>query len=323
MKKRRKKKQSIVNWPFVLISAAVLSAAAIITMAGHLSFPSWVPTWTQVGDKLDELKEEYNIPSNDKTLRVHFINVNRGESVLLEYGGKNALIDSGSADSADKVISYLNGRGVVSLDLVVVSTPTPDRIGAMNRVVDIYDVDRIVMPKTSDESAILSQEYTDMLLSINRKGIKIQFMEAGDSVKLGTLKLFAVAPTGEFSSIENSSLVLKAEHGDDSFLFTGDMQNQSQKATLQRGFDVSADVIKVANYGSEEAFSEEFIEKVSPKIAVVSPKKDASADYADRTIAALEGIGAAVYRTDTCGDVVIVSDGRELDVKTEKDGQNG
>ena len=88
--KRRKKKKGSVNWGFVIVMSLILSVASIITMADHLSLPSFVPTWGEVGEKLDDFKDDiastYDIPSmkNDKELKVHYIDVGQGDSMLIQ-----------------------------------------------------------------------------------------------------------------------------------------------------------------------------------------------------------------------------------------------
>ena len=323
--KKKKKKKGSINWRFVITMSLILSIASIITMADYLSFPSFIPTWEDVGNTLDDIKDnladDYGIPSlkNDKELTVHYVDVGQGDSILIQYDGKNALVDSGDVSATDEIISYLNGHSVSRIDLLIVSHPDSDHIGAMSKIVDNFDIGDIYMPPLSDELTPTTNVYTNLLLAISRKGLKISLAEAGDTIKFGDLIFNCVAPQGEFASTNNSSIAFKLEYGETSFLFTGDMEKESERSTLQKKYDVSADVLKVAHHGSDSSTIEAFLEAVSPKYAIISVGKDNKYKHpSEEVVEALNQKGITVYRTDLDGDIVIVSDGKELAITTQK-----
>ncbi len=325
MANRKKKNKSLVNWRFVIIASIILSLAAIITMADFLSLPSFVPTWDEVGDTLDGIKNDivsnYDLPvTNDKELQVHYIDVGQGDSILIRYDGKNALIDSGDTNATDEVMGYLNANSVSKIDVLIVSHPDSDHIGSMSEIIDNYDIGEIYMPPLSEDLVPTTNVYTNMLLSISQKGLKITLKEAGDKpIKFGDLEFECVAPEGEFASTNNSSLALRLVYGETSFLFTGDMEKTSEKSTLQKGHNVSADVLKVAHHGSSSSTTAKFLDAVTPEYAVISvgegnrykhPSEDVVKELSDR--------GIKIYRTDLDGDIVFISDGKQLDVRTQK-----
>ena len=325
MANKKKKNKSLVNWRFVIVASVILSLAAIITLADYFTLPSFEPTWDEVGDTLDEIKNDiasnYDLPvTNDKELQVHYIDVGQGDSILLRYGGKNALIDSGDVNATNEVMSYLNANSVSKIDVLIVSHPDADHIGSMSEIIDNYDIGEIYMSPLSEDLVPTTNVYTNMLLSISQKGLKINLREAGDKpIKFGDLEFECVAPEGEFASKNNSSLALRLVYGETSFLFTGDMEKESEKSTLQRGYNVSADVLKVAHHGSSSSSIEKFVDAVAPKYAIISVGKDNRYKHpSQEVIERLSEKGIKVYRTDLDGDIVVVSDGKQLDVTTQK-----
>ena len=324
-KKKKKKKQSLVNWRFVIIASLILSVAAIITMADYLSLPSFIPTWDEVGDTLDDITQNiadnYDIPElkNDKELKVHYIDVGQGDSILIQYDGKNALIDSGDTGAANEVIGYLNATAVSRIDVLIISHPDSDHIGSMSKIIDNYDIGAVYMPPLSVDLVPTTNVYINMLTSIAQKGLKIELKEAGDTIKFGDLKFNCVAPQGDFASLNNSSIAFKLTFGETSFLFTGDMEKASEKSTMIKHYDVSADVLKVAHHGGDSSTIEAFLEAVSPKIAVISVGEGNKYGHPDLSVLeALIEKGVDIYRTDLEGDIVIVSDGKQLEVITQK-----
>ena len=60
-----------------------------------------------------------------------------------------------------------------------------------------------------------------------------------------------LAPNGDdYSSANNYSIVIKLTYGSNTFLFTGDAESISESEILDKGFNVSADVLKVGHHGS-------------------------------------------------------------------------
>jgi competence protein ComEC len=53
-----------------------------------------------------------------ENLTAHFIDVGQGDSILLQFNGKNVLIDGGTQEMGPRVETYLRNHGVSSLDLL-------------------------------------------------------------------------------------------------------------------------------------------------------------------------------------------------------------
>ena len=324
-KKRKKKKHSVVNWKFVFVTSIILSICVIITMADYFTLPSFVPTWDDVKEGAEDLVQnvagDYDIPiiQDEKELRVHYIDVGQGDSILIQYDGKNALIDAGISSKMQTVDEYLQNNAVEKIDVLIVSHPDSDHIGGMSGIIDRYDIGEIYMPPVSEDLVPTSKVYINMLTSISTKGLQITLKEAGDKIPFGNLEFICVAPEGEFSSLNNSSLCLRLVHGENSFLFTGDMEKSSERVTLQKGYDVSATVLKVGHHGASGSSTEAFLDAVSPEYAVISVGEGNRYDHPNESVLkALEERKIKIYRTDWNGNVVIVSDGVDLAITTQK-----
>lgn len=325
MANKKKKKHSVVNWKFVVVASIILSICVIITMADYFTLPSFVPTWDEVKEGTENLVQNvasnYDIPiiQDDKDLRVHYIDVGQGDSILIQYDGKNALIDAGISSEMFTVSEYLQNNAVEKIDVLIVSHPDADHIGGMSGIIDRYDIGEIYMSPISDDLVPTSKVYINMLTSISKKGLQITLKKAGDKIPFGGLEFLCVAPEGEFSSLNNSSLGLKLVHGENSFLFTGDMEKSSEKATLQKGYDVSATVLKIAHHGSSSSSIGAFLDAVSPEYAVISVGDGNRYNHPnDPTLKALTERKIKIYRTDWDGNVVVVSDGVDLAITTQK-----
>lgn len=97
-------------------------------------------------------------------------------------------------------------------------------------------------------------------------------------------------------------------------MFTGDAQSQAENdfCDIAAGINTDVDVLKVAHHGSEGSSTERFLNKVRPEYAVISvgqnsytsPSGDTSHPH-QKALDRLAAVGAAVFRTDTAGDIVL------------------
>ena len=120
----------------------------------------------------------------------------------------------------------------------------------------------------------------------------------------------------EVKNTNNSSIVLRLVFGNNSFLFTGDIYKSIEKEIVDRGLEIEADVLKVGHHGSKTSSAEEFLEKVSPEVAVISSGKDNTYGHPHQEVLeTLDKYGITVLRTDTEGDIKIISNGKNIEIK--------
>jgi len=76
--------------------------------------------------------------------------------------------------------------------------------------------------------------------------------------------------------------------------------------TMVRRWILKAHVLEVGHHGAEDVTTEEFLEAVSPGIAVVSVDEDDFWGYPSaRVLERLKKAGVKMYRTDRDGDIVL------------------
>ena len=141
----------------------------------------------------------------------------------------------------------------------------------------------------------------------------------GDSFTLGSATVTFVGPVQQSEKSENNnSLVLRIDHGSQSFLFTGDAEKEAESAMVSKGANVKANVLKVAHHGSKSSSSASFLRAVSPQIAVISVGSNSYGHPTSKVIEALQKVGAQVLRTDEVGSIIMKSDGESITQSTTK-----
>lgn len=256
-----------------------------------------------------------NAELSDDNLQVHFISVGQGDSELIKLPtGENVLIDSGDTYAAETLLSYLREQGVEEIDMAVTTHPHSDHIGSMQKVIENFKVDKILMPDRDYDSLV----YTNLLYSIDENNVERIVAKYGDEFDEGNAHFEILGPIKEYDEVNDSSVVLMMTYGDNKFLFTGDQESDAEKDVISMGYDLNADVLKVGHHGSNTSSCQEFIDAVRPSIAVIEVGEGNKYGLPkDDIIMRIARSGATVYRTDKSGNIVVSSDGKKLYVRTD------
>lgn len=259
----------------------------------------------------------------DDEAAVCFIDVGQGDCELIRTKNCNILIDCGEEEKADEVIGFIRCSGVERLDYVIATHPHSDHIGGMYRILESFDVGTVILPKIPRSAEPETLFYSKMLNTIKNRGINREYSAAGKIYTLGeNASLEIISPIyDEYEELNNFSIVARLMHGANTFLFTGDAESLAELDILDNGIDVSADVLKVAHHGSAGANSKAYLEKVRPKIAVIGVGSDNSYGHPHKDVLKrLAQVGCdEIYTTAADGNIVIISDGASLRVRTEEE----
>ena len=251
-------------------------------------------------------------------MSVHFINVGAADGMYINCGDVNVVIDAGDFTLTNTALEYLERQGVHKLDLAICSHPHLDHIGGMPDILRKMKVDRFIMPILPDNILPVTKSYNDILDVLQSKSIKVEQPIAGDTFSIGEMKFEIFAPLNDYDNVNNYSVVVKVSFGKVSFLFTGDAQEESEHDMLSKGYDLSADVLKVGHHGSKTSTSGEFLKKVSPKYAVISSAPEPHGHPHKVIVNRLTDAKVNVLRTDTEGTIVCTTDGENIKVTTEQ-----
>lgn len=261
---------------------------------------------------------DFSSCADSSPFSMHVIDVGKADSILIECGGKYMLIDGGTTDAGSTVTAYLKRRGVKTLDLVVNTHPDADHIGGLSEVLNNYTVSRYLSPSLPKSLIPDSDEYADMQKALKENGITEEHPSAGDVIMLGDLKIEILGPVSVGSDTNNNSIVMKLTYGETTFLLEGDAEKEEETTLLESGENLFANVLKVGHHGSSGATTKKFLSEVLPQYAVISVGSDSNELPKLEVLERLTDIGAAIYRTDTNGTVIFLSDGKSITVNTEK-----
>ena len=120
------------------------------------------------------------------------------------------------------------------------------------------------------------------------------------------------------TDVNEASVTLALREGSFSAILTGDLGEEGEQMILEKEQDIgSFTILKAGHHGSATSGSEAWLQKIRPKITLISCGRDNSYGHPHRgTLERLEAIGSKVWRTDRCGAIRIKSDGKKLWIRS-------
>lgn len=256
------------------------------------------------------------LEQDKQPLKVHFINVGQGDSMLIETpGGKNVLIDGGPPKAGKVVVSYLEKRNIQSIDLMIATHPDFDHIGGLPEVMENISVKHIV----ETGKFHLTKTYATYAATVFVKQIPFTVAKKGDRIDIDPLLQIEILNSSSDTKDNNpSSLALKLTYDEVDVLLLADVE-KAQEKTIMKQTDVSAEIIKIAHHGSNTSSSAHFLEEAQPEIAILTYSKENDFGHpAPRVINELQSLTSLIYSTAVFGNIVIESDGKDYVVFPEK-----
>lgn len=213
-----------------------------------------------------------------------FLDVGQGLSVFIATRRHTLLYDTGPAwpsfSTGEAVVApYLKSRGVANLDMLIVSHTDNDHAGGADGVLRHVGARQLLGGEAFDAAGRRFEACRD-----GRQWV-------WDGVRFEILH--PAAPLRRAGN--NASCVLKITAGGRSLLLTADIEKAAERKLLNDG-RVASEVMLVPHHGSRTSSAPAFIDKVSPRFAVVTsgyrnsfgfPKEDIIQRYRDRGIRVL------------------------------------
>ena len=274
--------------------------------------PTEVPTDTPTPETTPE---ETATPTPEPTkeageMKVHFLDVGQGLSILVQSDGQTMIYDGGDKSTSSFVVSYLQKQNVTTIDYLISSHYDSDHMAGLIGCLNAFDVKNVISSDYEHDSKL----YQSFIQTVADKGLPMQHPAVGTEFSFGSGSFQILAPaTIDPNDSNTNSVAIKLTNGDNSFIFTGDAENTSEKAMCESGIDLSCDVLVPGHHGSATATSWDFLQATVPEYAVISCGKDNQYGHPDKDVMdKLESMDIQVYRTDKQGTIVAVSDGTTI-----------
>ncbi len=251
-----------------------------------------------------------DILAQDISLRIHFIDVGEGDSILIETSqGKTVLIDTGNLITGFRVVEYLKKKNIQRLDYLILTHPHPDHIGGVFFVLQMIDVNKIYDNGQDISGLVKTVDMFRWYEDLVRNDARYSILCSGDRISLGDILLDVLWPPQEKDTLLDfnaNSLVIMLRCKSFRCLLPGDLTTPGERRLLDAGIDLRADVLKIAHHGANDATSQRFLTAVSPEIAIISVDSGNIRGYPTKqTLDRIEKSTGGLYRTDIEGDILL------------------
>lgn len=259
-------------------------------------------------------------------LEVVFFDVGEGLcAVIITPSGKTMIVDCGTSSwrqpqqiGEKVVLPYLRKRGITSIDVAMLTHPHSDHISGFPVLFE-YVRPKIVMDIDNDHN---SAEYDMFLHSVKNSGGEYRIMRTGQRLDFGdgvTADILSAGKQNTLYDLNNQSAVVRIHFKETAVLISADAEEETERLILSRTHDVKSQVLLVGHHGSESATTAQWINAVSPSVAVISCGRNNEYGHpSDSVVERLEMMNVRVYRTDVHGAVSIMSDGTSVTASPHK-----
>lgn len=215
--------------------------------------------------------------------KVTMLDVGQGDSILIELPHRKAvyLIDTGGTLSfgkqewqkqnhgfevgKDVVLQELKARGIRKIDRLILTHGDQDHIGGASALLGHVRIKEILYGKGPIEKPSVRQ----LLTNASHFGIRITRVGERMGWRVGDATFSILNPTGSEAG-NSSSIVIAARLGELRWLFTGDLEKDGEHRLVEDYPNLKADVLKAGHHGSKTSTSEEFLELIHPRLALIS-----------------------------------------------------
>jgi competence protein ComEC len=236
-------------------------------------------------------------PGPEPGLRIEVLDVGQGDSILLQPRNAPAVIVDGGPPG-DELVAKLHDEGVERLGAAVVSHDQSDHAAGIAEALGQLPISRLVYGR-------LDRQF---LAAAQADGARPEPVAAGTTLRSGPLRLEVIWPPADLVAEDPPdtdpnllALVIRARWHHFTMLLTADAE--AETTPLDPG---PIDVLKVAHHGSDDAGLGPLLDRIRPRLAVISVGAHNSYGHpTPGTLATLAAHGVPTLRTDLDGTVEI------------------
>lgn len=261
-------------------------------------------------------------------VKVTFLDVGQGDAIFIQDNSQTTyLIDSGSS-SIDgvgdyRIIPYLKCNGIKNIDYMIMTHSDEDHISGLKEILQQsrtgIKTANLLLP--NPDISCKEEAYYEIAELASENGVNTAYIEAGDTL-LGKneFSIRCLHPETGFNaeSANAYSTALSVVYGSTSFLLTGDIEGNGENALLEKlqndnTLPAKYNILKVAHHGSKNSTSDEFLERVSPDISIISCGKNNTYGHPHKELLErLQNANSDWIATKDAGAITVLSDGKEV-----------
>jgi beta-lactamase superfamily II metal-dependent hydrolase len=253
------------------------------------------------------------LPASLAEFEIHCLDLGQGDCTLLvSPEGGTLLIGAGlDGQGTQRVIPYLEDRGMTALDYIVAPNYLAESIGGIDEVLEHFGPDSVKVGVLDRGWSFSSEVFDDYVAAAGDKRVQIV---GGQTIDLGggvTVTCIAVngndvlSPPFDAQYEEGDlSVAILARYGDFEFFVAGDLSGVTDGRYHDIETSVAAevgdvDVYRVSSHGSARSSNTALLSGLMPEVAIISVGNANPGGYPDQTVIdRLVSGGTYIYQTE-------------------------
>lgn len=240
--------------------------------------------------------------------KVVFLDVGQGDSILIEDGTQQVLVDGGPGmqvlERLGEEMPWFDRR----IEVVVATHPDKDHLEGLLHVLERYDVELVLMPRVPHTSKLYAEWLRQVRELLEARHIQYRFAWEGQRLQLGDAVIDVVSPLAGTDlaagrSTNNASVVTRVTFHDLTFLLTGDIEVPVERQLVQhQPSQLDVTVLKAGHHGSRTSTSEQFLRATTPAAVIISAGANNTYGHPHEDVLARLA-GMEIFRTDQLGSI--------------------
>lgn len=270
----------------------------------------------------------------DGSVHITACDVGQGDAILVTYGYTQVLVDGGPSEA--KVLRCLRDRVPFwdrRIEVVVMTNSDFDHANGLDAVIQRYNVEVFV----TGDGVRDSEAMREVMTAVQERGVTVHLVKAGEVIKItegqreldlrvlwpgqinpsvGAVfdsnvsqeeKLKILGEQSTAGDVNEQSVVLLLDYGDQEALLTGDIGIETERKILENNQLPDIEILKVGHHGSKYSTGEEWLQRLKPEVGIISVGGGNRYGHpAKETLGRMETSGVEIRRTDLEGDVELV-----------------
>ena len=247
-------------------------------------------------------------------LKVAFLDVGQGDAIFVEApNGNQVLIDGGPNKAVLRELAKQMPFYYRTVDGIILTHPHLDHYGGLVDVLDNYKKN---LEMDSGNNSPESKGFDIYIKKLEEEKAKRIFAKKGMRVNLDKavyLDILLPVINKKGMSAHDEMVVARLVYGNNSFLLTGDMEDNLESFLLSFGGSIKSDVLKVGHHGSKTSTSEKFLGLVNPGLAIISAGKNNKYGHPHQEVTErLSVFEIPILRTDEKGAIIVKNNGQKI-----------
>ena len=261
-----------------------------------------------------------------RNLQVSFIDVGQGTSTLVQLpDGSNILIDGGGYESpkfnvGQRIVApFLWHQRIWRLDKVILTHPHKDHYNGVPFLLARFQPKWVIVNGDTGEE----EAYIRLLDNAVAAKIPVRVAKTGDvlahgpNFRLLCLKGNKDSTNATPKTVNDRSLVLHLQFGQQSFLFPADISTRVEPELIQQAEALRSEVMLAAHHGSSTSNGPRLLQAVAPSVIVVSASQSQQGKLpAPEHLATWRQKNISVLSTAEHGTIIFTTEGKILRSKT-------